>query len=49
MKIKSWSVNLIFAWYDLWIGAYWDKKQRRLYILPIPCVGVVIQFKPKKA
>jgi hypothetical protein len=39
MKLK-----LVIAWYDLWIGAYWDREGRRLYLLPIPCVGVVIQF-----
>jgi len=40
-------VKLVVAWFDLWIGAYWDQAQRRLFILPIPCVGVAIQFKPK--
>ena len=38
------TVRPIFAWYDLWIGAFWDRKGRRLYILPLPCVGIVIQF-----
>ncbi len=38
------SIKPIFAWYDLWIGAFWDGKNRRLYILPIPCFGIVIQF-----
>jgi len=42
---KSWPVRLVFAWYDLWIGAYWDRKQHRLFILPFPCIGIVIQFK----
>jgi len=35
----------IFAWYDMWIGAYWDSTKRRLYVFPIPMFGVVIQFK----
>lgn len=39
MRIKP-----IFAWYDLWVGAFWDSRKRRLYILPLPCVGIVIQF-----
>ena len=37
-------VRPIFAWYDLWVGAYWDRAGRRLYVLPLPCLGVVIQF-----
>lgn len=38
-------IRLIFAWYDLWIGAFWDRNKRRLYIFPVPCIGVVIQFR----
>ena len=43
------SIKPLFAWYDLWIGAYWDAKGRRLYILPVPMFGVVIQFPQKEA
>lgn len=37
-------VRPIFAWYDLWVGAYWDRTRRRLYLLPVPMLGVVIEF-----
>ena len=37
-------VSFIVAWYDMWIGAFWDSKKRRLYILPIPCMGVMLDF-----
>lgn len=37
-------VGVILAWYDIWIGVYWDRKKRRLYMFPIPCVGAYIQF-----
>lgn len=37
-------IRLLFAWYDLWVGAFWDRKSRKLYILPLPCIGIVIDF-----
>lgn len=37
-------INLIFAWYDAWIGAFWDRSKRKLYVFPIPFVGVVFTF-----
>lgn len=39
MKIKP-----IFAWYDWWIGGYWDRKKYKLYLM-LPFIGVVISFK----
>jgi len=42
------TVKPIFAWYDLWMGAFWDAKKRRLYVLPLPCIGVVIDFGGEK-
>jgi len=41
--------QIVLAWYDLWVGAYWDRKGRRLYLLPFPCVGVVIEFNKRNA
>ncbi len=29
-------VQISFAWYDFWVGAYWDRKARALYICPLP-------------
>jgi hypothetical protein len=40
-------VSLLFAWYDIWVGAFWDKKAHWLYILPIPMCGIILKFRPK--
>jgi hypothetical protein len=39
------TVRPLFAWYDLWVGAYWDRANRRLYVLPVPMLGIVVDFK----
>ena len=39
------SLRLFIAWYDLWVGAYWNRERRRLYICPLPCVCLMIQFR----
>ena len=36
--------SLFFRWYDLWIGAYWDRASRVLYVCPLPMVGVRVSF-----
>jgi len=36
-------IELSFAWYDFWVGLFWDKKKRILYICPLPMVVIKIQ------
>ena len=36
-------IRPIFAWYDFWVGAYWDRENRRLYIFPLPCFGLCFE------
>lgn len=38
------SITPVVAWYDLWVGAYLDRRGKRLYILPIPCVGICVSW-----
>lgn len=39
--------EFIFAWYDLWVGFFYDKKKRWLYFLPIPTLGIIIKLPVK--
>lgn len=39
-------VSVMFAWYDLWIGAYWDRRNRILYLCPLPCCVIKIEAHP---
>ncbi len=36
-------IKPIFAWYDMWIGAYWD-SDGSLYVFPIPMFGLRLMF-----
>lgn len=36
----------MFAWYDFWIGLFWDSARRRLYLFPVPMFGVRIDLRP---
>jgi hypothetical protein len=36
------SVRVFFAWYDLWVGAYFDRKARALYVCPLPMLVIRI-------
>jgi hypothetical protein len=36
------TITLFFRWYDLWIGAYVDVKNRTVYICPLPMVGIKV-------
>lgn len=37
-------VRPMFAWYDLWVGVFVDRAKRRVYIFPLPCLGLVVSW-----
>lgn len=37
-------VKVIFAWYDIWIGIFIDKTKKKVYIFPIPMIGIVVNY-----
>lgn len=39
MRIKP-----FFAWYDFWIGLFYDKNKKILYFFPIPMFGFKIEL-----
>lgn len=41
-------IRPLFKLFDFWIGVFWDSKSRRIYILPLPTLGIVIELGPRK-
>lgn len=37
-------IRIFFAWYDFWVGAYFDRAKRTLYICPVPTFVIAIQL-----
>jgi hypothetical protein len=30
-------LTFFFAWYDAWVGVFYDAKKNIIYICPLPC------------
>lgn len=42
--VDTFRVVPMFAWYDFWVGLFYDKAKRRLYIFPVPMFGIMVQL-----
>lgn len=40
--LLKWCGYAFFAWYDFWIGLFYDTKKKQLYIIGIPCFVIWI-------
>lgn len=36
--------TIFFRWYDLWIGIYVDIKNRTIYHIPFPMIGIKYKY-----
>lgn len=37
-------VTFMFAWYDLWVGVFIDRRKRKVYVMFLPCIGFLLDW-----
>lgn len=38
------TVSIHFAWYDIWLGVYFDRGRRCAYVCLVPMLPIVFQY-----
>lgn len=44
VRLSRLRIRPVCRWFDIWVGVYVDTNRKRLYILPLPCIGVYVQW-----
>lgn len=44
---ERFQVSGFLAWYDAWVGMFYDQKKKTLYVCPLPCVVLKVEQRPK--
>lgn len=42
--VRPLRVTPVIEWRDLWVGVFVDAKRGMVYVLPMPCLGVRVQW-----
>ncbi len=37
-------ISVVVAWFDMWIGVFVDRRKNCVYVFPMPCVGLKLEF-----
>lgn len=41
---RRFRVRPMFAWYDFWVGVFYDRRKSALYVFPVPMLGVRVSW-----
>ena len=42
LDFKRFKIGFVAEWFDFWVGGYYNKEKRRLYLM-IPFIGIYIE------
>ena len=43
-RVRCWQMKVFFAWYDFWVGCYWDRRMRVFYVCLLPMVVIRVSW-----